>query len=106
MPSTRSGGGSVGDRSAGGAGGDRAAGAASNRVRAEPARATGPAEVEPTASEAAMSRAALAAEAGMPLAEAPEDSTERARAPIAAAAPPAWDLEAAVAARGGGGRRR
>ena len=51
----------------------------------------------PTALGAVTSRVALA-EAGMPSAAVPEDSTERARAPIAAAVLPAWDLEAAEAA--------
>ena len=56
--------------------------------------------------EAATSRAAVA-ETGTPLEEAPgapRDTTDRALAPVAAAAPPAWDLAvagAAVAAVGG-----
>jgi len=61
--------------------------------------ATGPAEVELTASEAVTSRAVLA-EAGTLSEEVPADSTERARAAIAAAELPAWDLgeeEASVA---------
>jgi hypothetical protein len=58
--------------------------------------ATGPAVAEPTASEAEMSHA-VPAEAGTLLAEAPVDSTERTRAPLAAAAPQAWGLEAAEA---------
>jgi Protein of unknown function (DUF2950) len=59
--------------------------------------ATGPAVVEP-APEAAMSRAAVVvAEGGMLSEEVRADSMERARAPIAAAAPPAWDREAAEA---------
>ena len=63
---------------------------------ADLAEATGPAEVELIASEAGMSRAAPAG-AGMPLVEAQEDSTEQARAAIAAAELPAWALGEAEA---------
>jgi hypothetical protein len=54
------------------------------------------AEAGATALEAATSRVALA-EAGMLSAAVPVDSTEKARAPIAAAVLPAWDLEAVEA---------
>jgi hypothetical protein len=60
------------------------------------AEALGPAAAAPTALEAATSRVALV-EGGMPSAAVPEDSTEKARAPIAAAVLPAWDLGAAEA---------
>lgn len=80
--------------------------------------ATGQAEADPIASETGMCRAAVA-ETGMPLEEVPGvpgDITDRALGPAAAAAPPAWDLEAAegsvaavaeveVVAAGGAGRR-
>jgi hypothetical protein len=69
---------------------------------ADLAEATGPAGAAVNALEAATSRVALA-EAGMPSAVVPEDSTERARAPIAAAVLPAWDLEAVVAVVVAGG---
>ena len=66
-------------------------------------------EAEPIASAAAISRAAVA-EIGMPSEEVPGDTTDRARAAVAVAAPPAWDLEAGrgsvvAAAAVGAGRR-
>jgi hypothetical protein len=57
-------------------------------------QAIGPAEEEQTASEAGMSRAA-GEETGTPSVaapEAPRDTTDRVRGPVAAAVPPAWDL--------------
>ena len=88
---------------------------------AERAFRTGPAEVlatdqpaaERIASEAGMSRAAVA-EAGMLSEAVPGATTDRAPAAAAAAAPPAWDLEAAgaeasvgvAAVAAGAGRRR
>ena len=89
--------------------GDRAGGAGVSDRGQEAALAIGPAVAEPIESAAGISRAA-AAETGMLSEAAPEDTADRARAAAAAAAPPAWDLEAVaeavVEARGGGGRRR
>ena len=67
-------------------------------VAIDQAEALGPAAAVPTALEAVTSRVALGlVEAGMPSAAVPEDSTEKARAPIAAAVLPAWDLGAVEA---------
>lgn len=73
------------------------------------ALATGRAEAERIGWEAGTSRAAVA-ETGMPSEEVPGDpavTTDRARAPVAAAVPQAWDLEEAgvVVAGGGVGKR-
>lgn len=80
--------------------------------QAEPELAIGPEEGERTALEAGMSRAA-AVETGTPLGVAPEvprDTTDRVRAPAAAAVPPAWGLEveagALVVVVGAAGRLR
>ena len=59
------------------------------------ALATGQAE-EPIASEAGMSRAAVA-ETGMPSEVVPGVTTDRALAAAVAAVPPAWDLEVEAA---------
>ena len=72
--------------------------------------ATGRVEAERIASEAVISRAAVA-ETGTPSEEVPGDTADRALAPAAAAAHPAWGLEAeagasvaAVVAAGGAER--
>ena len=92
-------GGNLASNRGGGAGvSNRASGAGSVTELAVRALATGRAEAERIASEAGTSRAAVA-ETGMPSEEVPEveGTADRARAPAAAAAPPAWDLaEAAV----------
>jgi hypothetical protein len=59
-------------------------------------RAIGPAEVEPTVSEAVTFRAVAAATA-MASEAVPGDTADRALAAAAAAAHPVWDLEVAVA---------
>jgi Protein of unknown function (DUF2950) len=48
----------------------------------------------------------VAAPTGVPLEGVPEDSADRARAPAAAAVPPAWEAEAAAVAAVGGADRR
>ena len=66
-------------------------------VAEAPVLATGPAEAEPIASEAAISRAAVA-ETATPSEEDREDTADRALAAAAAAVPQAWDLEGVEAA--------
>lgn len=75
-------------------------GEAVSAIGAEPARAIGRVEVEPTVSEAVTCRAAAAAIA-MPSEAVPGDIADRALAAAAAAAHPAWDLEEAVAVAAG-----
>ena len=62
----------------------------------EAALGTGVAHAEGIASEIGMSPGA-GVETGMPSAAETGDTTDRMRAPIATAVPPAWDLEAAEA---------
>jgi hypothetical protein len=69
-------------------------------IEAEPVRAIGLEEAEPIASEAVTFRAAAAATA-MPSEAVPGDTADRTLAAAAAAAHPAWDLEAAVTAVAG-----
>jgi hypothetical protein len=69
-------------------------------IGAEPARAIGRVEVEPTVSEAVTFRAAAAAIA-MPSEAVLGDIADRALAAAAAAAHPVWDLEEAVAVAAG-----
>jgi len=66
-------------------------------VAGAPVLATGPVEAEPIASEAAISRAAVA-ETATPSEEDREDTADRALAAAAAAVPQAWDLEGVEAA--------
>jgi hypothetical protein len=70
-----------------------------------PALATVLAGAEQSGQEAEMSRR-VAAATGVPLEAVPEDSADRARAPAAAAVPPAWEAEAAAVAAVGGADRR